>query len=97
MLQTGLLATLPLNKHGFVLHKCAFQDALALWYEWPLLCAPTCIELLSQWSKSQRGLALLRYKEITDLVLLIYCTQVCVEPKFMPVNNFDEFSGSCYL
>ena len=33
------LTTLPLNEHGFVLHKSAFQDALAL-YGWPPLRAP---------------------------------------------------------
>ena len=35
------LATLPLNEHGFALHKSTFQDALALRYGWPPLCTPT--------------------------------------------------------
>ena len=35
------LITLPLNEHGFALHKSDFQDALALCYSWPPLCTPT--------------------------------------------------------
>ena len=31
------LTTLPLNEHGFALHKSAFQDVLALRYGWPPL------------------------------------------------------------
>ena len=27
------LTALPLNKHGFTLHKGAFQDAIALYYQ----------------------------------------------------------------
>ena len=34
------LTTLPLNEHGFALHKSAFQDALALRYGWPPLRSP---------------------------------------------------------
>ena len=29
------LTALPLEEHRFMLHKCAFHDALALWYGWP--------------------------------------------------------------
>ena len=35
------LTALPLDEYGFVLHKSAFQDALALCYGWLPLCAPT--------------------------------------------------------
>jgi len=39
------LTALPLQEHGFALHKSAFLDALALRYGWlplraPSLCAP---------------------------------------------------------
>jgi len=30
------LTTLPLNEHGFALHKSGFQDDLALCYSWPI-------------------------------------------------------------
>lgn len=34
------LSALPLTKHGFVLHKGDFRDALAIRYNWPLLRCP---------------------------------------------------------
>ena len=30
------LTALPIDKHGFSLHKSAFRDALSLRYDWPL-------------------------------------------------------------
>ena len=37
------LTSLPIQEYGFMLHKRAFQDAMALRYNWPPLQAPsTC-------------------------------------------------------
>ena len=30
------LTALPIDDHGFALHKSAFRDALSLWYDWSL-------------------------------------------------------------
>ena len=38
------LTALPIEEHGFALHKVAFRDALALRYGWPLkFCAEKCL------------------------------------------------------
>jgi len=89
------LTTLPLNEHGFALHKCGFQDALALCYGWPPLCTPTLcahgapfsVDHVLSWS-----LPSLRHNEIRDLtaalkLLTEVCSQVCTEPELQPVNN----------
>ncbi len=37
------LTSLPINEHGFTLHKAAFRDALALRYGWlPGSCPTNC-------------------------------------------------------
>ena len=94
------LTTLPLNEHGFALHKSAFQDVLALRYGWPLLRTPALCACGSSFSVEhvlscpKGGLPSLRHNEIRDLtatLLTEVCHQVCVEPELQPVDNPDEF------
>ena len=94
------LTTLPLNEHGFALHKSAFQDALALRYGWPLLRTPTLCACGASFSVDhvlscpKGGLPSLRHNEIRDLtatLLTEVCSQVCTEPELQPVHNPDEF------
>ena len=91
------LTTLPLNEHGFALHKSAFQDALALRYGWPPLRTPTLCACGVSFSVDhvlscpKGGLPSLRHNEIRDLtatLLIEVCSQVCTEPE---LHNPDEF------
>ena len=94
------LTTLPLNEHGFALHKSAFQDALALRYGWPPLRTPTLCACGASFSVDhvlsclKGGLPSLRHNEIRDLtatLLTEVCSQVCTEPELQLVHNPDEF------
>ena len=74
------LTTLPLNEHGFALHKSAFQDALALRYGWPPLRTPTLCLCGASFSVDhvlscpKGGLPSLRHNEIRDLTATIDTT-----------------------
>ena len=94
------LTTLPLNEHGFALHKSSFQDALALRYGWPPLRTPTLCACGASFSVDhvlscpKGGLPSLRHNEIRDLtatLLTEVCSQVCTEPELQPVHKPDEF------
>ena len=94
------LTTLPLSEHGFTLHRSAFQDALALRYDWsplrpPSLCAcGTSFSVEHALSCPKGGLPSLRHNEIRDLtatLLTEVCSQVCIEPELQPVQHSDEF------
>ena len=94
------LATLPLNEHGFALHKSEFQDALTLHYGWPPLRTPTLCACGTSFSVDhvlscpKGGLPSLRHNEIRNLtatLLTEVCSQVCTEPELQPVHNPDEF------
>ena len=68
------LTALPLSRHGFALHKGAFQDALALRYGWPLPHTPpkcVCGEAFSADHElicRRGGYPTLRHNEVRDLV-----------------------------
>ena len=90
------LTALPIQEHGFTLHKAAFRDALALRYGWrpnnlPSECV--CGKPLSvdhSLSCSRGGLPTLRHNELRDLtasLLSEVCTNVAIEPPL------QEFSG----
>jgi len=94
------LTTLPLNEHGFALHKSAFQDALALRYGWPPLRTPALCVCGPSFSVEhvlyclKGGFPSLCHNEIMDLtatLLTEICHQVCVELELQPVDNPDEF------
>ena len=99
------LTTLPLNEHGFALHKSAFQDALALRYSWlplrtPTLCAcGVSFSVDHVLSCPKGGLPSLCHRNIPDCeirdltatLLTEVCSQVCTEPELQPVHNPDEF------
>ena len=89
------LTALPLNEHGFTLHKSAFHDALALRYGWvpahlPNKCA--CgknFNVEHALSCAKGGFPTLRHNEIRDItasLLTEVCTEVCVEPELQPVS-----------
>jgi len=95
------LTALPLQVHGFALHKSAFLDALALRYGWLPLRAPSLCACGSSFSVEHAlscpkgGLPSLRHNDIRDLtasLLTEVCSQVTVEPELQPVGNPDEYS-----
>ena len=94
------LNALPLQEHGFALHKSAFLDVLALCYGWsplraPSLCAcgvPFSVDHLLSCPKG--GLPSLQHNDIRDLtasLLTKVCSQVIVEPELQLVCNLDEY------
>jgi len=97
------LSALPLIEHGFVLHKSAFHDALALRYGWPLGRVPSHCACGTRFSVDHAlscpkgGLPTLRHNEIRDLtatLLTEVCHQVQVEPELQPVSSPETFSLS---
>ena len=90
------LTTLPVNEHGFAVHKSTFQDALALRYSWPPLRTPTLCACGASFSVDnvlscpKGGLPSLRHNEIRDLTTTLL-TEVCTELELQPVHNPDEF------
>ena len=90
------LTALPIEEHGFALHKGAFRDALALRYGWPLkFCAEKCLcgarfEPDHQMICKQGGYASLRHNELRDLTATLMrkvCNDVRVEPPLQPVTG----------
>ena len=90
------LTSLPIEEHGFCLHKGAFVDALALHYGWaPLKTPTTCVcganfvveHLLSC---PRGGFPSLRHNEIRDLtttLLTEVCNDVKVEPDLQDITT----------
>ena len=90
------LTALPIQEHGFTLHKSAFWDALALRYDWipshlPSSCAcGTCFSVEHALSSPKGGFPSLRHNEIRDMtanLLTEICSDVCVEPQLQPLSG----------
>ena len=95
------LTALPLQEHGFALHKSAFLDALALLYGWFPLRAPSLSACGSSFSVDHvlscpKGeLPSLHHNDVRDLIASLLteaCSQVAVEPELQPVSKPEEFS-----
>ncbi len=85
--------TLPLEEHGFHLHKSAFYEALALRYSWSPQRLPSncvCGSKLSidhAFSCPKGGFPSIKHNEIRDLtanLLTEVCSEVCIEPELQP-------------
>ena len=90
------LATLLIAKHGFALHKCAFQDALCLQYGWwpshlPSHCicgqhftvehAPIC---------THGGFPSIRHNELRNMMAVFFTEvwhNVGIEPPLQPLTG----------
>ena len=90
------LSALPVEEHGFALHKGAFRDALFLRYGWlpsglPIHCA--CGQGFSidhALNCPTGGYPTLRHNELRDFtaeVLSEVCTDVCTEPPLQPLSG----------
>ena len=90
------LTSLPIQEFGFALHKHAFQDALALRYNWTPLRAPcTCacgtkFSIEHVLSCPKGGFPSIQHNEIRDItanLLTEVCSDVCIEPDLQPIDG----------
>jgi len=76
------LTALPINEHGFALHKAAFRDSLSLRYGWPLQNSPshcTCGQPFSiehALTCKTGGFPAVRHNEVRDITATLL-TEVC--------------------
>ena len=90
------LSVLPIEEHGFALHKGAFRDALCLRYGWLPSGLPTkCVcghgfTVDHAMNCSSGGFPTLRHNELRDFtaaVLSEVCHDVAVEPVLQPLSG----------
>ena len=90
------LSTLPIDEHGFALHKGAFRDALCLRYGWrpphlPSLCVCGAKFTVEHSLNCPRGgFPSIRHNEIRDVtadLLSEVCHNVGIEPSLQPVTG----------
>ena len=90
------LTALPIDEHGFTLHKGAFRDGLALRYDWPMrFQADTCIcgakfDPDHKMVCRQGGFLTMRHNELRDLtadLMRRVCAAVKIEPELQPVTG----------
>ena len=90
------LTVLPLEEHGFSLHKGAFRDALALRFSWSLTNIPShcaCGNKLTTehaFSCAKGGFPSIRHNEIRDItasLLTEVCHNVSIEPDLQPLSS----------
>ena len=88
------LTVLPIEEHGFTLHKIAFRDAICLRYGWvpaqvPVNCAcGTSFSVQHALSCPKGGYPSIRHNEVRDLtaeLLTEVCSGVATEPMPQPV------------
>ena len=88
------LTSLPIEDHGFALHKAAFKDALSLRYGWAILNPPshcTCSQPFSiEYALNCKtgGFPAIRHNEVRDItasLLSEVCHGVTVEPHLQPL------------
>ena len=90
------LGVIPMEEHGFRLHKGAFRDALCLRYAWKLPHTPSHCACGSNFtvehafSCSCGGFPTLRHNDIRDItasMLTEVCHNVRVEPELQPLSG----------
>ena len=90
------LSALPVEEHGFALHKGAFQDALFLHHGW--LPSGLPVHCVCGWGFSvdhalncpTGGYPTLRHNELRDFtaeILSEVCANVCTEPSLQPLSG----------
>ena len=90
------LTALPIDKHGFSLHKSAFRDALSLRYNWALENSPSHCSYGHPFSVEHTlscptgGFPLIRHNEVRDIttsLLSEVCHGVSTEPHLQPLSG----------
>ena len=97
------LTAIPLEQHGFTLHKSAFRDALYLRYGWHPSNLPDICPCGSKFSVDHSlscptgGYPSIRHNEVRDLftnLLTEVCHDVHKEPVLQPLNG-EVFQKRC--
>ena len=88
------LSILPLAEHGFVQHKSAFHDALALQYGWPLSRTPLNCAYGTHFSVDHALSCPKGGLPILCVIMTTLLTEVCHEVQFelQPVSSPGTFS-----
>jgi len=90
------LSAIPIRKHGYALHKCAFTDAICFRYGWRPANLPTnCVcgkpfTIEHSLSCSFGGFPTIRHNEIRDVtanLLTQVCSNVQIEPQLQPLSG----------
>ena len=90
------LTSLPIEEHGFALHKAAFKDALSLRYGWSILNPPTHCTCTQPFSIEHAlncktgGFPAVRHNEVRDItasLLSEVCHGVSIEPHLQPLSG----------
>ena len=90
------LSVLPLDDHGFSLHKGAFKDAICLRYGWKPPNTPTKCNCGSAFSTNHAmicpmgGFPTIKHNELRDVtasLLSEVCHNVATEPQLQPLNG----------
>ena len=90
------LSSLPIDDHGFALHKSAFRDALSLRYGWSLQNPPshcTCgypFSIDHALTCKTGGFPAIRHNEVRDItasLLSEVCHGVTIEPHLQPLTG----------
>ena len=90
------LTALPINDHGFALHKSAFRDALSLRYNWPLQNQPSHCSCSQPFSIEHAltcktgGFPAVRHNEVRDItasLLSEVCHGVATEPHLQSLSG----------
>ena len=90
------LTALPIDEHGFALHKAAFRDSLSLRYNWPLQNLPSHCSCGQPFSVEHAltcktgGFPAVRNNEVRDntaMLLTEVCHGVTTEPHLQPLSG----------
>ena len=90
------MSVLPLDDHGFALHKGAFKDAICIRYGWKLQNIPAKCNCGTTFSIDHAmicpmgGFPTIRHNElrnITASLLSDVCHNVAIEPRLQPLNG----------
>ena len=101
---SGWLTTLPLERHGFTLHKGAFRDAICLQYGWqPGHLLGVCLcgkDFMMPYAMScpSGGYPTIRHNELRNLtadLLRNVCKDVMIEPQLQPLTTETLQGRSC--
>ena len=84
---------LPIEEHGFALHKGAFRDALCLRYEWLPSGLPTrCVcgqgfTVDHTMNCATSGFPTLRHNKLRNFTAAEFCHNVTIEPVLQPLSG----------
>ena len=95
-IELSQLTALPIDEHGFALHKAAFRDSLSLRYGWPLQNSPSHCSCGQPFSVEHAltcktgGFPAVRHNEVRDITATLL-TEVChgmtTEPHLQPLSG----------